>query len=267
MTKTDLYAVAFHSWLQPLSIDLARFGIGAQDLGSIVHGFAGGISAASARLAGGALLVAMLLLIILRSADFRRSFDHLLGGLIVGLCVVGGWYLTGGPWGRQWLEAAEWLDQPPLGVGVQSYTFVNPAGETLSYLARPAELGLLTFGVVAVSGVLLGALTYSILSRQFRLEWFSSWADFLRHVAGGALMGVGGVLAMGCTVGQGITGISTLAAGSFLALGAIVLGSATTMKILYYKMLYEDASLFDAWLSGWVDLHLLPRWLRRLEAL
>jgi len=80
-------------------------------------------------------------------------------------------------------------------------------------------------------------------------------------------MGIGGVLAMGCTIGQGITGISTLALGSFLALGAIILGSATTMKVLYYKMLYEDASVFDALLSGWVDLHILPRSLRRLDAL
>ena len=81
-------------------------------------------------------------------------------------------------------------------------------------------------------------------------------------------MGFGGTLAMGCTVGQAITGVSTLAIGSILTFGAIFLGSALTMKVQYYKMVYEDeASLGKALVTGLVDLHLLPERLRRLEAI
>ena len=84
---------------------------------------------------------------------------------------------------------------------------------------------------------------------------------------GGALMGIGGVLALGCTVGQAITGVSTLALGSFLAFGGIVLGSAMTMKIQYYKMVYEDDATFaKAFITALVDFKLLPAGMRKLEA-
>jgi uncharacterized membrane protein YedE/YeeE len=91
--------------------------------------------------------------------------------------------------------------------------------------------------------------------------------DAINHVSGAVLMGFGGTLAMGCTVGQAITGVSTLALGSFLTFGAIFLGSALTMKVQYYKMVYEDeATLGKAMVTGLVDLRLLPERFRRLEA-
>ena len=264
MTKTDFYALAFHSWLQPLSINLSALDLPGQDLGSMLAAVA---DPQTIRLTVGGMLAVLILILVLASADFRRNRSLIFGGLLVGLCVTGGWYLTGGTWGQQWQEAITWMDEPPQGVGVQSYTFVNPMGELLAYLSQPNNTTLVTFGVVAVAGTFLGALLHALVSRRFRLEWFASWADLLRHLLGAILMGIGGVLAMGCTIGQGITGVSTLALGSFMALGAIILGSATTMKVQYYKMLYEDASLLDALLSGWADLHLLPQSLRRLEAL
>ena len=80
-------------------------------------------------------------------------------------------------------------------------------------------------------------------------------------------MGFGGVLSLGCTIGQGVTGVSTLAVGSIITFVAIVLGSAITMKIQYYKMVYEgDASFFKAFVTALVDLKLLPSGLRQLEA-
>jgi uncharacterized membrane protein YedE/YeeE len=265
MTKTSFYAVMFHSWMQPLSVDLAALGRSGQDIGAVLAGELGGV--AEIRRVAAGLLAMLLLFIVLRAGDFRRSFDNVLGGVVVGTCVVLGWYLTGGPWGQAWIEAVAWMDEPPLGVGVQSYTFVNPMAEVLVYLARLGDARFLTFGVAAAAGVFSGALCYSVSTRHFRIEWFSSRTDFLRHVGGGALMGIGGVLAMGCTIGQGVTGVATLALGSMLTLGAVILGSATTMKIEYYKMLYEDASLLDALLSGWADMRLIPQSMRRLEAL
>ena len=266
MTKTDFYAIFFHSWLQPLTIDLDQFNINAQDIGSLLTALFT-IDLMTARLLCGTVLSTLLVILILCSHDFRNSADNALGGITVGLCILGGWYLTGGSLGQAWQEEVAWMDVPPLGVGVQSYTFVNPMGEGLAYLAQPTNVQLLTFGTLAVAGVLVGSFIYALFSRRLQLEWFVSWADFFRHVGGAALMGIGGVLAMGCTIGQGITGVSTLALGSFVALGTIILGSATTLKVMYYKMLYEDASVFDAVLSGWADLHLLPQSLRRLEAL
>ena len=115
-------------------------------------------------------------------------------------------------------------------------------------------------------GVIIGSFGYALFSHSLRFEWFQSWDDFIRHIVGGALMGIGGVLAMGCTIGQGITGMSSLALGSLLALTSIILGCATTMKIQLYRMVYEDASWLDALITGCVDLHLLPGSLRRLEA-
>jgi uncharacterized membrane protein YedE/YeeE len=260
MTRTGFYAVMFHSWMQPLSVDLAALGMSGQDIGAVIAAEWGDVEEIRAIAAGGLAVLAFYVVFRSKDKDFRRSFDNVLGGAAVGISVVLGWYLTGGPWGRAWLEAVASMDEPPAGVGVQSYTFVNPMAEILVYLGRLGDGRFLTFGIV-------GAFFYSALSRRFRIEWFVSWADFLRHLSGGALMGIGGVLAMGCTIGQGVTGVSTLALGSILALGAIILGSATTMKIEYYRMLYEDASLIDALLSGWADMHLVPQSLRRLEAL
>jgi len=95
---------------------------------------------------------------------------------------------------------------------------------------------------------------------------FSSWKDFLSHIVGGFLMGVGGVLAMGCTIGQAVTGASTLALGSFITFAAIVFGSALTMKIQYYGMVYEEESnFFKALVASLADMHLLPNSMRQLE--
>lgn len=75
-------------------------------------------------------------------------------------------------------------------------------------------------------------------------------------------MGIGGVLAMGCTIGQGITGVSTLSLGSFIALGSIIFGSALTMKIRYYKLVYEkEANIFTAIMASLADMKVIPnRW-------
>jgi uncharacterized membrane protein YedE/YeeE len=266
MTRTDFYGIVFHSWVQPIAINLGAAGVVGQDLGSLAAAFTGDDPGMLRLVIGGGLAL-LLLIVLFRSADFRANRDNLFGGTVVGLCVLGAWYLTGGTLGQSAIEEAEWMDIRPDGVGVQSYTFINPMGEALYFVANGASRTLLTFGVVAFAGVIMGSFLYALFSRGFRIEWFTSLADFVRHVIGGALMGIGGVLAMGCTIGQGITGVSTLALGSILALGAIILGSAATMKVQYYKMLYEDASFGAALTSGLVDLHLLPRGMRKLEAL
>ncbi len=271
-----LFTVLFYDWIRPLAIDTGT----GQDLGALV---AGSEKAATARTIIGGILGFVLLVIVFSSRDFRGSFDNVLGGLAVGLAVLAAWYVTSNvqldidgenytlqAYAQQWDFLAESDEGKPADtrpLAAQSFTFINPMGQTAGYSASGFSSAYLTFGVMAVAGVILGSLLWSLLSRSFRFEWFASFRDFFSHFIGAILMGFGGVLALGCTIGQGITGISTLALGSFIAFGGIVLGSALTMKIQYYKMVYEaDASFIAALITALVDMHLLPKAMRRLEA-
>jgi uncharacterized membrane protein YedE/YeeE len=284
-----LMSLLFLDWIRPLSISLEA---GSQDLGTLVAGSEG---AANARLWIGAALAFGLLVYVFKSSEFRGSLDAVLGGLIVGLAILAAWYVTSSiylnyesdfdgevsvtmrefldPETSQW-DMAESVHENWTGSGKpdmnanspQSFTFINPMGQALGYTASRFDRTLLTVGVVAVIGVILGSLLWALLSRSFRIEWFASAKDFFTHIIGAILMGFGGVLAMGCTLGQGITGMSTLAVGSFLALVAIIFGSALTMKIQYYKLVYEDeASFGGALVTSLVDMKLLPGKMRRLE--
>ena len=119
-------------------------------------------------------------------------------------------------------------------------SFVAPTAYTLEYWAYWTDASnIITFGVASVFGVAIGSFLYAMVSKSFRWEAFSSVQDMFYHIIGGILMGFGGVTAMGCTIGHGITGISTLSLGSFLALASIVAGSAITMKIQYSFMMQE----------------------------
>jgi uncharacterized protein len=80
--------------------------------------------------------------------------------------------------------------------------------------------------VTTVAGVLAGAAAAAFLSGSFRLEAFAGPGSMLRAIAGGVLMGIGGALALGCSIGQGLSGLSTLALPSFLAAAGILAGAA-----------------------------------------
>ncbi len=271
-----LFTILFYDWIRPLAVDVGA----SQDLGTLV---AGSENAVQARAIIGAVLGVALLVIVFRSGDFRGSFDNVVGGLVVGLAVLAAWYVTSNAiidadgeryslqaYAQQWDFLAESDAGKPAdtrSLAPQSFTFINPMGQMAGYTAAGFQHAYLTFGVMAVFGVVLGSLLWSVVSRSFRFEWFASLRDFSNHLLGATLMGFGGVLALGCTIGQGITGISTLAPGSFIAFGGIVLGSALTMKVQYYKLVYEaDASFMAALVTALVDMHLLPKSLRRLEA-
>jgi len=267
MLFTDFFYLAFFQWMAPLSVDLALLDIDSQDLGSLAAGFTENGSAEIWRLALGVAIAALLLIFVFKSRDFWRDADNLGAGVIVGLLVLAGWYVTAGSLGQTLLEEVDFMDERPYAVGAQSLTFIAPAGHAVQYALQGFARNYLTFGLTVFIGVALGSFLYALLAKRLRLEWFSSWRDFGNHVVGGLLMGVGGVLGLGCTIGQGITGNSTLALGSFLTTVAIVFGSALTMKYQYYRMLYEDASSAAAILSSLVDMRLLPARLRKLEAL
>jgi len=239
MVWTNFYAVAFNSWLGPTAIKLEQHGVSSQAIGDVVAGLERSAGAFTYNILAGAVISMALAAFVFASKEFRHNFDNLLGGFVVGLAVVAGWYITAGPLGVAWKEWAEFSPMPPSRVEAQSYTFVSPMADTLRYLMDPTNTGLVNFGVMALLGVLLGSFAYAVISRSFRIEWFAHKSDFVRHVFGGVLLGIGGVLSMGCTIGQAVTGTSTLALGSFLTFASIVVGAIATMKYQYWRMLRE----------------------------
>ena len=270
-----LYSTLFYSWTNPAAVTLST----NQDLGAMFFGE----NAATGRMVMGGVVGVVLLAWAFKSAEFRTSFDNVLGGLVVGLAVLAAWYVTSNvkvdaegelmslqAYVQNWdfygpADAVAPADVAPL--AAQSFTFINPMGQTLGYAAEGFDRTLLTFGIMALAGVIAGSLLWSLVSRSFRIEWFASARDFVNHLVGAILMGFGGVLAMGCTIGQGITGFSTLALGSILTFAAIVFGSAVTMKVQYYKMVYESEATFaKAFVTALADLKLLPASMRKLEA-
>ena len=270
-----LFSVLFYDWLRPISTDLA----GQQDIGAVISADNPGM----VRLIAGGLIGLLLLVVIFRSADFRSSKDNILGGLVVGLVILAAWYTSSNitinadeelysmsDYYSEWDMLAEDDEGKPergAAVAAQSFTFINPIGQAYGFMQSGFDRALVSFGLVSVIGVILGSLLWSLISRSFRIEWFVDFKDFMMHLIGAILMGFGGVLAMGCTIGQGITGFSTLAIGSLLTFVSIVFGSALTMKIQYYKLVYEDeASFFKALVTSLVDMRLLPASLRKLDA-
>ncbi|MDH5446610.1 MAG: YeeE/YedE family protein [Gammaproteobacteria bacterium] len=273
------YQSIFAPWLGKASISLNT----PQDLGSIVGGLFG-VPALSMRIALGLIIGAVVLFIVFRSEEFRSSSDNVLAGVVVGLAVLLAWYFSSrvgvvadegaqsltqfyGNWDFV-MDSAEGKPQNgSTNLLPQSFTFISPIGQTLGYAGSGFASAFLTFGVVSVAGVILGSLIWSLISKSFRIEWFASFKDFYTHVIGGILMGFGGVLGLGCTVGQAITGVSTLALGSFLVFLGIVFGSALTMKIQYYKLVYEEEATFaKAFITAMVDMKLLPGGMRKLDA-
>ena len=239
MMWTPLFETAFAPWIQATTINLASYGMPTQEVGSVIAGMFRLHPSHALNLTVSAVVALALFVWVFKSRDFRDNFDAVLGGATVGIAVLLAWYLTGGPAGQAWKEYAEMATDIPSRVQTQSFTFISPMGDSVRYLMNPTTLSYVNFGVMALAGVIFGGFVYSIVTKGFRYERFFAFKDFANHVLGGALMGIGGVLAMGCTVGQAITGVSTLAVGSILVFFSIVIGAALTMKYQYWKMMRE----------------------------
>jgi len=181
-----------------------------------------------------------LLLFVFLNKEFRQNHDNILAGIVIGLIVVAGWYVTGR---FGFGEDPDTLELVYLGTNshlAESMTFVAPLGYTMNLFAYWTDSAtIVTFGVASVFGVIVGSFVYGVTHRTFRWESFNSPQDMFRHIIGAILMGFGGVTAVGCTIGQGITGISTLAVSSFVVLASIIAGAAISMKIQYILMMRE----------------------------
>lgn len=167
-----------------------------------------------------------------------RSFDNLLAGLGLGAVIVAAWWVSGHL--GHLAEHPETLEETFLATNsgrAEALSFVAPVAYTLDWLMFFSDKSkLLTIGIVSVAGVVLGSAAVSLLGRSFRWEGFGSTEDLGNHLAGGVLMGVGGVTAMGCTIGQGLSGLSTLSATSFVAVAGIVAGAILAFKYQIWRL-------------------------------
>ncbi|MCM8567142.1 YeeE/YedE family protein [Thauera linaloolentis] len=234
MTLRGLFAVWRVRFLDPVAIDLPH----GQDLPAFIAASGidpAGALAIAAGVTGGALL---LWAFAKREA---RSADVWLGGAIIGATVVAAWYVSGHI--GHVAEHPETLEEAFIGTNSgrpESLTFVGPLAFTLELLMLWSDSSrIVTFGIASTLGVVAGAAIHAVLSKRFRIEGFRDAPDLARHMAGGILMGFGGVTALGCTIGQGVTGLSTLALGSVITTVAIITGSAVTMKIQYWLLMRE----------------------------
>nr|WP_229582499.1 YeeE/YedE family protein [Paracoccus sp. S-4012] len=148
----------------------------------------------------------------------RRSRIEALAAAVIGLAIAGGWWIT--------FATDDPFDPRPL----ISLSFVGPVGEGMLWmmLATGRQAG---FAVAVIGGTILGAFATALATRSFRAEGFGSARQMLGAVAGGSLMGFGGVLALGCSIGQGLSGFSTLSIGSLVALAGIVAGIAAGLSL------------------------------------
>ncbi|HUK05568.1 MAG TPA: YeeE/YedE family protein [Burkholderiales bacterium] len=175
------------------------------------------------------------------SKQFRSDYNYSLGGVVTGLVVVGGWFVSGHL--GHLAEDPSTLEEAFVATNtgrMEGFSFVAPLAWTLEYLMLWTDkTRIVTYGIASTAGVIAGSFAYALAAGKFRWEGFRDAEDTGMHILGGLLMGFGGITALGCTIGQGISGFSTLALGSILTFAAIVAGSAATMKWQYWRMTRE----------------------------
>ncbi len=224
MTLRGLFGVVRINLVDPASVDLAELGLRDQSMVSAVQSLTGIDNGRLVRGLLTALIGGGLLAYALKQRALRESMDNILVGVVIGACVIAGWTVTG-------FLGVDDFDPVP----VESMSFISSSGNAVNYLMSFTG-ATINFGIALIFGMVAGSFVYAVISRNFRIETFSNRTQMVSHLVGGALMGFGGILSVGCTIGQGVTGISSLAMGSLLATVAIVFGSALTMKVEYYLL-------------------------------
>jgi uncharacterized membrane protein YedE/YeeE len=235
MTLKGLFAQWRTTWLDPVAIDLSSLGMKDQGLPALLAR-ASGLPERSAILAATLPLGAGLLLFVFSDKRFRGNALQVLGSLTLGLLVVAAWYLSGHIGHGENPDTLETVYFATNTRTIESMSFVAPTAYTLELLMLWTDKSLhLSLGIATVLGVVAGSFVYALASGKFQWEGFASLSDLRSQLAGAVLMGFGGVTAMGCTVGQGMSGLSTLAIGSFIAVAGIVAGAVATMKVMLWR--------------------------------
>ena len=238
MTLKGVFAPPRANGLDRLRLDLSAVGAPSSDLGSL--GGAMGLGDA-AKLWIPFLVAAVIGAFVFANREFRAARDMLLGGVVIGLVIVGGWYVSGHV--GFLAEDPATLEEKFVATNsgrMESYSFVAPVAYLIELLLLWTDQSrLVTFGIAGVLGMIVGSTAVALITRTFRWEGFTNREDLANHIVGGIMMGFGGVTALGCTVGQGLTGISTLAVGSILTFLAIIGGCLAAVR---YQMWRIDAT-------------------------
>lgn len=196
-----------------------------------------GLAKPVAQAAAGLGFAGALAIFVFRDREFRH-FDNLLAGFGIGAIIVAAWVVSGVI--GHVAEHPRTLEEAFLRTNsgrMESLSFVAPTAYTLDYLMLFSDASrVITLGVAAVIGAIAGSALTAIASGRFRWEGFRDTEDTANHLVGGALMGFGGVTALGCTIGQGLSGASTLALGSFVALASIIAGAVLGLKYQSWRL-------------------------------
>jgi uncharacterized membrane protein YedE/YeeE len=235
MTLKGLFAQWRASWLDPVRIDLAALGWSDGSLATAVAR-ATGLGPRVALPLTVAVVAAALLVFVFRDPRFRANARQVTGAVAMGAVVAAGWYLTGHLGYGENPETLETVYFATNSRTLESLSFVGPLAYSLEMLLLWTDKSLrLTFGITAVLGTIAGSALHALSTRSFRWEGFASLADLRRQLVGAVLMGAGGVTAAGCTIGQGLSGLSTLAIGSFIAVAGIALGGVATLRFILWR--------------------------------
>lgn len=232
MTLKGLTAV-----LRVETVDRVFFTLpGGQDLPTLVAAAGGSTARAWAPWVGGGLAL-VLAAWVLSGAEGRRA-EVWWGGLGIGAVIVGLWWVSGRL--GYVAEDPDTLEEVFLATNsrrMEAISMVAPVGFALDWLLFFSDKSKgLTIGIVSVVGVVVGSALVALATRSFRWEGFRGVEDTVNHLVGGALMGVGGVAALGCTIGQGLSGVSTLAVGSFIALAALCAGGFLGLRWQMWRL-------------------------------
>ena len=218
-----------------MAVNLTELGWKDQSLATALAHLTG-MAPKSALLATVTALVLALLVFVFRDKRFRGNGTQIFGAFVIGALVAAGWYVTGH---LGFGENPETLETGYFATNsrtLESLSFVGPVAYSLEMLMLWTDKSLrITFGIASVIGVVLGSAAYALSTRRFRWEGFASLSDLRNQLVGAGLMGFGGVTALGCTVGQGLSGISTLAIGSFIAVAGIIAGSVAMLKYTLWR--------------------------------
>jgi uncharacterized membrane protein YedE/YeeE len=207
-----------------------------QDLASILSPLTG-IARNYLHLALG-LIVGLAFIVYALANKVFWTAENLLAGILVGLAICAIWWISGSL--GFVAEDPNTLEEVFLATNsgrMESLSFVAPYAYTLDWLMMYSDTSkVITLGIVAVMGMISGSACVALLTKTFRWESFRNVEDTANHLVGAALMGFGGVTALGCTVGQGLSGISTLAIGSLLALPGFIFGAYLALRYLEVRL-------------------------------
>ena len=231
-TLKGVTAVARVASVDTVAITLAT----GQDLPSVVSAATGASKALLAVLLGGGIGGGLIVWSLMRAEG--RTADNLLAGVGVGAIIAAVWWVSG-RYGHL-AENPNTLQEAFIATNSQrmeSLSFVAPVAYTLDWLMFFSDKSkALSVGIVAVIGVVAGSAAWALASRSFRWEGFGNAGDTGNHLVGAVLMGVGGITALGCTVGQGLSGVSTLSLTSFIALAAIITGAVAALRFQIWRV-------------------------------